>query len=124
MDRPCTDISILLVEDEDGFRVGLGGMLREDGHDVFDYAQPAHLPPLATLGHVHLLFSDHDMPGENGLSLADRFHTFHPALPIILVTAYRTHHLDAQVARRPFVRLVEKPILYDTVHALIHQLAI
>jgi len=124
MDRACSDISILLVEDEHSFRAGLGGLLRDDGHEVLEYAEPAHLPPLATLGHVHLLLSDYDMPSENGLSLADRFHALHPAVPIILVTAYRTNHLDAEVARRPFVRLVEKPIPYDTVHALIHQLAI
>ena len=124
MDRACSDLSILLVEDEHGFRMGLAQMLRENGHDVFDYAEPADLPPLATLDHVEVLVCDYDMRGENGLSLADRFHAAHPTLPIILVTAYRTHHLDAEVARRPFVHLVEKPIPYENLHALIHQLAL
>lgn len=90
----------------------------------FAFAAPAHLPAVLTLGRVDLLLCDYELPGENGLALADRFHAAHAARPIILVTGYRTHRLDIEAARRPFVRLVEKPIRYDELHALIHQLVI
>jgi len=115
---------ILVVEDERLFRVAVAGMLREDGHDVLEFAQPAHLPSLLAIGRVDLLLCDYELPGENGLALADRFHAAHAARPIILVTGYRTHRLDTEAARRPLLHLVEKPVRYDELHALIHQLVI
>jgi DNA-binding NtrC family response regulator len=124
MGRACSDMPVLVVEDEHLFRVAVTGMLREDGHDVLEFAEPAHLPSLLTLGRVDLLLCDYELPGENGLALADRFHVTHAARPIILVTGYRTHRLDTEAARRPFVHLVEKPIRYDELHALMHQLVI
>jgi DNA-binding NtrC family response regulator len=62
------------------------------------------------------------MPKTNGLTLADQFHAVHPTVPVLLATAYRTG-LGAEVARRPFVRMVQKPIPYETLHRLIHECA-
>ena len=111
--------SILLVDDEGSFRDSLAEMLRDDGHEVLAYAAPAAIPPLDTLGGVELLLTDYDMPQTNGLTLADRFHAYHPTVPVLLATAYRIG-LDAEVARRPFLRMVQKPIPYETLHRLIH----
>jgi CheY-like chemotaxis protein len=113
---------ILLVDDEGSFRDSLAEMLRDDGHEVLAYSEPDALPPLRTLSGVDLLLTDYDMPKTNGLTLADRFHACHPTVPVLLATAYRTG-LDAEVARRPFVRLVQKPIPYETLHRLIHACA-
>ena len=124
MGRACFDMPILVVEDERLFRIAITAMLREDGHDVLEFADPANLPSLFALGRVDLLLCDYELPGENGLALADRFHATHAAQPIILVTGYRTHRLDTEAAQRPFVRLVEKPVRYDELHALIHHLVI
>jgi DNA-binding NtrC family response regulator len=113
---------ILLVDDERSFRDSLADMLRDDGHEVLAYEAPAAIPPLDTLVGVELLLTDYDMPQTNGLELADRFHASHPTIPVLLATAYRTG-LDAEVARRPFVRMIQKPVPYDTLHALIHECA-
>lgn len=121
--RCCSDIPILLVEDEHAFRTGLGGMLREDGHDVLEYSEPGRMPPLSLLGHVSLLLSDYEMPGQNGLLLADRFHAAHPNVPIILATGFRGSALEHEVAGRGFLHLVEKPVTYDYIHSLIHELS-
>jgi DNA-binding NtrC family response regulator len=116
----CDAISVLLLDDEPSFRMSLAEMLRDDGHQVRTYAAPAHLPPLPTLGNVAILVTDYEMPGKNGIILADAFHAQHPDVPVILATYYRTRSLDAQVLARPFVRLVEKPVDYALLHALIH----
>jgi DNA-binding NtrC family response regulator len=120
-DQACSDMPVLLVEDEDAFRVGLGEMLREDGHDVLEYPEPARLPQLGVLGHVSLLLCDYEMPGQNGLVLADRFHAAHPAVPIILLTGCRAYSLQREVAARDFLYLAEKPARYDDLHSLIHK---
>jgi two-component system response regulator GlrR len=69
---------------------------------------------------LDLLLTEYEMPGRNGLSLADEFRAHHPTLPVLLVTAYRTG-LDAEVAQRPFLRIVQKPIAYETLHHMIHE---
>ncbi len=117
--RPCDRIAVLVVDDEDSFRIGLAGMLREDGHAVTDYRSPLELPPLEALSDVALLVTDYDMPGRNGLSLADAFHAAHPAAPVVMVTAYA---VDPQAERRAFLHVVSKPLEYDALHALIHRL--
>ena len=110
---------ILLVDDEGSFRDSLADMLRDDGHEVLAYEAPAAIPPLDTLVGVELLLTDYEMPQTNGLELADRFHACHPTVPVLLATAFRTG-LETEVARRPFIRMVQKPVPYDTLHRLIH----
>ncbi|HEY2386497.1 MAG TPA: response regulator [Candidatus Binatia bacterium] len=123
MDQPdgCSAIRILLVDDEPSFRTSLAEMLREDGHGVGDHGAPAHVPALSSLKDVAILITDYEMPGTSGLALADAFHAQHPHVPVILVTAYRTTSLDAQVLDRPFLRFVQKPVDYVVLHTLIHE---
>jgi DNA-binding NtrC family response regulator len=122
MIRGCDTIRILLVEDEGAFRESLAEMLRDDGHEVLTFPDPAAIPPLDSIGTFGLLVTDYDMPGKNGLALADEFHAHHPTTPILLATAFRAG-LDTKVAHRPFLRLVQKPIAYDAIHRLIHESA-
>jgi DNA-binding NtrC family response regulator len=119
----CSALPILLVDDEASFRTSFAETLRDDGHTVLDYATPAEVPPLESLGHVALLVTDYEMPGMTGIQLADAFHAHHPRLPVLVVTAYRTEAVDAQIGDRAFVRLFHKPVDYDAIHQLIHELA-
>ncbi len=118
----CSAIRIVLVEDEAAFRESLAEMLRDDGHEVLAYSEPAGIPPFDLLGRVDLLLTDYEMPGKNGLALADDFHAHRPAVPVLLATAYRAG-VDGTAAKRPFVCLVQKPIMYDVLHRLIHECA-
>jgi two-component system nitrogen regulation response regulator GlnG len=119
----CSGLDILLVDDEISFRTSLAEMLRDDGHAVRDYGAPAQVPELGSLCDVALLVTDYEMPGRNGVELADEFHACHPDVPILLLTAYCSEVLEANVAARSFVRLVQKPIDYGALHALIHAAA-
>jgi len=118
----CRDIPILLVDDDPSFRLGLAGVLGDDGHEVFAYAFPDEVPEDGHLQGVTLLITDYDMPGENGIAFADRFHAARPDVPVVLVTAYRTHAIEALVATRPFLTALSKPLDYEPFHELIHGL--
>ena len=118
----CEAIGILLVDDELSFRTSLAAMLRDDGHEVRDYAAPAEVPPLRDLEDVAVVVTDYEMPGSTGLVLADDLHAHHPEMPVLLVTAYRTQSLEAQVLDRPHLRIVQKPVDYETIHTLIHEI--
>lgn len=97
-------------------------MLHEDGHRVVECSSVSGLAELQRLQEVDILVCAHDMPVENGLWLVDRLHAVRPAVPAILVAPYRPVALDDELATRPFAWLVEKPVDYDTMHWLIHEL--
>lgn len=119
----CSSIAILLVDDEASFRTSFAETLRDDGHDVLDYGSPGEVPRLDDLTQVSVLVTDYEMPGGTGIELADAFHAHHPRVPVLLVTAYPTRSLEGQMGERPYLRLFHKPVDYDDIHALIHELA-
>ncbi len=119
----CSALALLLVDDEATFRISLAEMLRDDGHEVRDYGAPAELPSFGALANVAVLLTDYEMPGRNGLDLADEFHAHHPAVPVIVLTAYRLGALETQAKDRPFLQLASKPVDYPALHALIHRTA-
>jgi DNA-binding NtrC family response regulator len=112
--------TIVLLDDDEGFRNALAENLRDDGYRVVEYATAHDVPPLGALGEVQGVVTDYDMPGTNGLTFADRFHAAYPKVPIIMVTGVCTKSLEAQAATRSFVCLLRKPIQYDQLHSLLH----
>ncbi len=119
----CTGITILLVDDDSGFRNGLASVLEDDGHQVLSYSSPGEIPSNGNLPPIHALISDYEMPGENGFSFVDRFHRSRPEVPVILVTAHHTSAVASQAAMRSFLRIVWKPLEYVEIHGLLHELA-
>lgn len=110
---------VLLVDDDEDFRRALAANLVDDGHMVIDYASPDDVPPLHTLESLSILILDYQMRGEDGLSFADRFHVFHPDVPVVMVTAYLSRHLEGAAATRPYLVLRRKPVDYDELAALL-----
>jgi DNA-binding LytR/AlgR family response regulator len=47
-----------------------------------------------------------------------------PDAPVVLVTAYRTHAIEAHAAARPFLTVLSKPLDYEQLRALIHELIV
>ena len=116
------DVPVLLIDDDEDFRNGLAENLRDDGHVVQEHAGTAELPPLAALGTVGMIIIDYQLAEDNGLRFADWFHAAHPTVPIVLITAYWTHHLEAEIRARKFLHLLRKPFDYHLLHDLVHQL--
>jgi DNA-binding NtrC family response regulator len=113
--------TVVLLDDDEGFRSALAENLRDDGYHVVEYATAHEIPPLTALDEVRVVVTDYDLPGTNGLTFADTFHAVYPNVPIILVTGVCTRSLEAQAAARGFVCLLRKPIEYDTLYHLLHQ---
>src|SRR5262249_3699429 len=88
----------------------------------FAFALPAEVPEDGRVLDITLLVTDYDLPGENGVAFADRLHAARPDVPVVLVTAFRTHAVDAQAVVRPFLTVLSKPLDYDQFHVLLHEL--
>ena len=110
---------VLLLDDDNDFRSALAANLADDGYEVTDFARPADVPPLASFDGLAALILDYQMGGEDGLSFADRFHAAHPDVPVVMLTAYWSDFLDAEIAARDFITLRRKPVDYEELARLI-----
>lgn len=86
-------------------------------------ADPRAVASAATSFAAEVAILDYEMPGMNGLALADALHDAHPDLPILLVMAYTTRDLKDAIGTRRFIRLRRKSLDYDTLHDAVHELA-
>ena len=111
----------MLLDDDEAFRHALAETLRDDGYEVFDYADPTDVPPssLQALDRRPVLITDYRMRSGDGMAFADRFHSLHADAPVIVVTSYSTALLESKVAARPYMRLLCKPIDYGTLVAVL-----
>jgi len=118
----CNAIRIVVVDDDMSFRSGLAANLADDGHAVSEYGDPQDVPP-DVIRTADIVLTDFQMGAINGLTFADRVHALHPEAAIVLTTAYWTVEIETAVAARPFLQLCRKPVDYDELHALVHELA-
>jgi DNA-binding NtrC family response regulator len=106
-----------LIDDDNDFRTALAANLRDDRYRVLDIRTPEDLPTPARLRQVRLLITcDHNA---QSVTFCDRFHLRHPAIPIIVMTAFRTDLLDRAAASRPYMTVVSKPLDYDELNKII-----
>jgi DNA-binding NtrC family response regulator len=110
---------VLLVDDDQDFRKALADNLADDGIVVHQFDRPSQVPPLDSLDELTMVILDYQMEGENGLEFADKFHASHPEVPVVLVTAYWSAYLDAEVERRGYLTLRRKPVDYEDLARLL-----
>ncbi len=122
MPPPCNAITVVVVDDDDSFRSGVAANLEDDGHVVHQYEDPRDVPA-NDLDAAHLVVSDYQMADVDGITFADGVHARRPELKVVLATAYWTVDMEMDVAARPFLRLCRKPVDYDELHQLVHELA-
>jgi DNA-binding NtrC family response regulator len=115
--EPTRQAPILLVEFDEAFRTALAAALRDDDYTVVEYRQPSQVPAQASPA-AGLVIGD-CQPSQDGLALADRVHAVHPRTPIVVCSAYATPYLELEVARRPHIHLLRKPIDYAVLACLL-----
>lgn len=85
-------MKILIIEDELNLASFLKRGLEEEGHQV-DMALDAKTAKIhVATNHYDLLLLDIILPDGNGVTLCKDFHSLHPKLPIILLTALGSTH--------------------------------
>ncbi|MEO6029450.1 MAG: response regulator [Candidatus Binatia bacterium] len=122
MPSPCNAIRVVVVDDDMSFRSGLAANLADDGHAVSEFSDPRDVPPNIVRA-ADVVLTDYHMAAIDGLTFADSVHTLRPEAAIVLATAFWTVELETAVTARPFLHLCRKPVDYDELHTLVHQLS-
>lgn len=119
--EPCRCVALLLIDDDADFRTGLAENLRDDGHPVREYQSSGEVPA-AVLHEVALAIVDYQLANEDGLAFVDHIHALNPELPIVMITAEWSEHMQSRARRRKYLHLIRKPLDYARLHKLVHEL--
>jgi signal transduction histidine kinase/ActR/RegA family two-component response regulator len=111
-----SDLTILLVDDDNAVREVTRAILEELGYRVTEAGSGgAALDVIERNSRIDLLIADFAMPGMNGAELARLARAKRPALPVLFVTGFAQRTAlasigDAQIISKPFVEreLVDK----------------
>ena len=106
---------VLVVDDEEGIRFSLRGVLEDEGYDVLE-AESAE-DALALLGSepVGLVFLDIWMPGMDGLAALERIRQMHPSLPVLMISGHGTIETAVTAIKKGAYDYIEKPLSLEKV---------
>jgi DNA-binding NtrC family response regulator len=112
---------ILIVDDDAGQRSLLNSFLRGQGFETEAAASGEQGLQLLRQKTFSLMISDVRMPGMSGLETLRRARHEHPALPVLLVTAYADIREAVGAMRDGAVSYLAKPIDLDELLAVVQQ---
>ncbi|HLY60305.1 MAG TPA: ATP-binding protein [Terriglobia bacterium] len=107
--------TVLLVEDEDGVRSLVRGILEAGGYKVLDSNRP--LKAWATCqqfdGPIHLLLTDVVMPQMNGPDLAEKLKVLRPNTKVLYMSGYTDGAILYHGVLQPGTPFLQKPFTPD-----------
>jgi DNA-binding NtrC family response regulator len=105
------NITILLVDDDDGNRCILAEILEDLGYQVISEASgPAALSAVSRDIDIDLIITDYSMPEMSGLDLAVELRRILPNVPVIMMTAYGSIDIYFKSMSLGIFEYVNKPI--------------
>ena len=108
---------ILIIDDEEGIRFSLRGILEDDGHQVTE-ADSGEAGLEALDGDLpDLMFLDIWLPGMDGLEALERIAEDHPGLPVIMISGHGTIETAVKALKRGAFDFIEKPLSLEKVVA-------
>ena len=101
---------IYVVDDDDGIRAAIRGVLEDDGREVADFATCEEFLAVYRPGREACLVIDAYLPGMNGLALLDRLRQAGRRLPAIMITGRSDVAVAVRAMKAGAEDFIEKPI--------------
>jgi signal transduction histidine kinase/CheY-like chemotaxis protein len=112
--RPSEEGAILIVEDEDSLRQGIGKMLRKAGYEVFEAAEgPAAIDRLRSDVPIDLILLDMTIPGASSQSLLAEAMKLRPEMRVVLTSAYSEERVGSGSPGTPPHAFIRKPFQFE-----------
>jgi len=107
----CKSMRILFIDDEEHIRLSEKQVLQELGFrtDTAADGEEALRLHAESPGRYQLVITDLNMPGLNGLELAERLHQREPDLPVFLITGFHELLNGVDAARSGICAVLSKP---------------
>jgi two-component system, response regulator, stage 0 sporulation protein F len=113
--------AIVLVDDEPDVRIILHRVLMAvaDGYDLIAVGTGAAALKALEQRFAPLLITDYNMPGMNGLELAQAVKAASPTTTVVLITAYGTRDLASRSRAAGVDYYLPKPFPFDDLEAIV-----
>lgn len=100
---------ILIIDDSAYMRGVIGGILKKDGHKLFEAEDGSKGLLLAAAEALDCIILDLIMPGVDGLKMLNVFHEKVPNVPIIVLTADIQESVHKKCMELGAVAFINKP---------------
>jgi two-component system, response regulator, stage 0 sporulation protein F len=115
--------SILIVDDEENARLGLSKLLTHEGYAVASAANGQEALEYLRRAEVHLVISDINMPGMNGLLFLRELSRNYPSLHVIMITAYGGVESYLEAMNYGAFEYLHKPVKLEELKSVLRKLA-
>ena len=118
------DETILVVDDEKGFRDSIGRCLKELGYTLFEAASGEEALKVieGEKDNVDLVLLDMIMEGMSGAETFARMREIVPDLPIIICTGYTLDKSSQHLLKREPCSFIQKPVMPDDLTIIVRKL--
>ena len=110
-----TPSRLLIVDDEQGIRASLRGILEDEGHTVLEAESAEQGLSFLERESVDLVFLDVWLPGMDGLAMLGILHANLPTLPILMISGHGTIETAVAAIKKGAHDFIEKPLSLEKV---------
>jgi len=114
--------TILIVDDEENARIGLGKLLVQEGYSVASAANGYEALEFLQKQRVQLVISDIKMPEMNGLTFLRELHRNYPSTHVIMITAYGGVESYLEAMNLGAFEYIHKPVKLEELKSVLQKL--
>ncbi len=114
-EHSASNINILIIDDEDGIRFSLRGILEDEGYTVFEAASGEAGLDILTGTAIDLVFLDVWLPGMDGPAVLDRIRAIYNTLPVLMISGHATVETAVAAIKKGAHDFIEKPLSLEKV---------
>ena len=115
MGKKQRNISILVIDDEEGMCLYLKSLLSDDGYKVKTISSPLKVIPALRKERFDIIISDIRMPELDGVSLLKEILAMSPDQPVIMITAYGSIESAVEAIKLGAYDYITKPFQADQI---------
>jgi len=112
---------ILIVDDEEHARFGLGLLLSQAGFEVYDAADGLQALEQLRLRKMHMVLSDLHMPRMNGICFLKEVNRLYRGTGVIMMTSNASYGSCQEALRLGAYDYINKPLVFKELMALMHR---
>ncbi|QJB55904.1 sigma-54 dependent transcriptional regulator [Pseudodesulfovibrio sp. zrk46] len=106
---------ILIIDDEEGIRFSLRGILEDEGHEVIEAESGEEGLELLGTDIPDMVFLDIWLPGMDGLEVLENIVEKHKGLPVIMISGHGTIETAVKALKMGAFDFIEKPLSLEKV---------